>query len=94
MKKEIYDSELNGLPFKTIIRFKENGEILDVMDKPNKKLFKEDLHLSGTHLIADKPEENHYDHYEGKKEWIEKTSEENPLKFNIQISEDKKSVII
>ncbi|MCK4647318.1 hypothetical protein KAT24_00095 [Candidatus Pacearchaeota archaeon] len=94
MPKKEYDSEINGIPFKTIIRTKQNGEIIDVMNKPNKKLFTEDLHISGTHLVADKPEENHYDHFEGDKKWIERETKENPLKFDMKISKDKKSVLI
>lgn len=94
IKKKIYDSEINGIPFKTIIRFKEDGEIIDVMNKPNKKLFTEDLHISGTHLVVDKPEENHYDHYEKDKEWIERGTKEKPLKFDMKISNDKKAVLI
>ena len=81
MGKTEYDSEINGVPFKTIIRTKENGEIIDIQHKPNRKLFKKDLHISGAHIFGDKPEQDNYDHFEGEEELTESGTEEKPLKF-------------
>ena len=94
MPRDEYDSEINGIPFKMIIRKKENGEIIDIQHKPNRKLFQEDLHISGAHIFGDKPEQDHYDHFKGDERWIERGTEEKPLKFDIKISENKKSAVI
>ena len=94
IKKEEFDSENNGIPFKTIIKMKDDGKIIDVMDRPNKKLVSKDLHTSGLHIFADRPEENHYDHFKGNKKWIERGTKEKPLKFPIEISETKESILI
>nr|MBA4405295.1 hypothetical protein [Nanoarchaeum sp.] len=89
MPREKYDTENNGIPFKTIIRRDETGKIIDIEDKPKLGRIDPDLHVSGCHMFPDR-EQDHYDHYQnGSKIGIERPTKEKKLKFPYKVDEDK-----
>ena len=88
MKKKgkwtIYDLEKNGQPFKLLVECQEDGEIKQIIEKPNFKEIKGDLFLSGSHLVMGNPERNHLDYFQGEKKIkMEKTPNQT---FNYWVS--------
>lgn len=72
-----FSLEKEGIPFYILVEYGKDGNIKQIMEKPNFKEMKEQIHISGLHVIIDFPERNHYDHYEKGKEWKEKKTDSN-----------------
>ena len=75
-KKEVYDVDRDGRKLKVIIGLGENGEITQVMEKPNFEGASGSETVSGAHIFLANPEWNHVDYYTvGSKIGVEKTPE-------------------
>lgn len=65
-KKEIFNIVKNGLDFKLIVSRGKNGNILNVMEKPNVRTWTQsdfNIATSGAHVFAN-PEFNHCDFFQ------------------------------
>ncbi|OIO43171.1 hypothetical protein AUJ64_02770 [Candidatus Pacearchaeota archaeon CG1_02_39_14] len=73
-KKKVYDVDRDGRKLKVIVYLGENGEVMQVMEKPDFKATNKKAYLSGAHIISMSPEQNHVDSYkDGIKVGVEKT---------------------
>ena len=60
-----------GLFYYVIIEEDQEGNVRQLMEKPNFKFISPEIHCSGAHIIVDNPKENHYDHYKNGEQWTE-----------------------
>ena len=65
-KREIYKATLCDLPYHIIVKKDEQGNILQIMEKPDIKLIlaiEPTANLSGAHVILGNPTQSHYDNW-------------------------------
>lgn len=85
-KKEIIPMLKNGDDFRLVIRYLPTGNILDVMERPNMGVISPEKLVSGAHIVATNPEQNHCDFFFGNLKYIERPKEGQVMWFGYRIS--------
>jgi len=62
-KKEVHNIIKNGNDFKLIVKYNSDGNIDNLMEKPNLKILNPDILASGAHVFVN-PEHNHCDFFQ------------------------------
>ncbi len=62
-KKEVRDMTKNGHDFKLIVKYNSNGNIDNLMEKPNLKTLNSNILASGAHVFSN-PKFNHCDFFQ------------------------------
>lgn len=62
MRYQKFDLIKDGLQFKLIIGY-SGSEIVSLMEKPKSETLFTGLHISGAHMFALRPDQNHFDHW-------------------------------